>query len=100
MIVNAGFIIGFDSENNYSAKFLEECIQDAGICMAMVGKLYALLNTQLTRRLRSEGRLIEDDSVLRDVKKDIDQTTSGLNFITKRPIFKTIINNTLLAPTL
>lgn len=85
MIVNAGFIIGFDKENNQSAKFMKECIQESGICMAMVGKLYALPKTQLTKRLSSEGRLFEDDSILRDIKTDIDQTTSGLNFITIRP---------------
>jgi len=53
--------------------------------MAMVGKLYALPNTQLTKRLKREGRLFEDESILRDVKTDVDQTTSGLNFLTTRP---------------
>jgi hypothetical protein len=53
--------------------------------MAMVGKLYALPNTQLTKRLKSEKRLLENDSILRDVKRDVDQTTSGLNFLTLRP---------------
>jgi hypothetical protein len=60
------------------------CIQDSGICMAMIGLLYALPNTQLTRRLLSEDRLFHLSS--RTVSEaDIDQTTSGLNFVTKIP---------------
>ena len=85
MIVNAGFIIGFDTETDQTAENMIRCIQDSGICMAMLGKLYALPNTQLTRRLKREGRLFEDGSILRDTKTEIDQMTSGLNFITTRP---------------
>jgi hypothetical protein len=85
MIVNGGFIVGFDNESDRSAGHMIKCIQDSGICMAMVGKLYALPNTQLTRRLKKEKRLFEDDSILRDVNTDVDQTTSGLNFLTVRP---------------
>jgi hypothetical protein len=49
--------------------------------MAMISLLYALPNTQLTRRLASEGRLFQQAS--RSIgESDIDQTTSGLNFIT------------------
>jgi hypothetical protein len=62
-----------------------QCIQDSGICMAMVGKLYALPKTQLSKRLISENRLFDDDSILRDNTVDVDQTTSGLNFLTARP---------------
>ena len=58
MIVNAGFIIGFDNETNQTAENMIQCIQNSGICMAMVGKLYALPKTQLTRRLKREGRLL------------------------------------------
>ena len=85
MIVNGGFIIGFDKENDQTAENMIRCIQDSGICMAMVGKLYALPNTQLTRRLKREGRLFEDGSTLRDTSTEIDQMTSGLNFVTARP---------------
>jgi len=83
MIVNAGFIIGFDTETDQTAENMIRCIQDSGICMAMVGKLYALPETQLTRRLKKEGRLFENGSTLTDT--ELDQTTSGLNFITSRP---------------
>ncbi len=85
MIVNGGFIIGFDNESDQIAEHMIRCIQDSGICMAMLGKLYALPNTQLTRRLKREGRLFEEGSILRDTNIQIDQMTSGLNFITARP---------------
>jgi len=85
LIVNAGFIIGFDNETNQTAENMIKCIQDSGICMAMLGTLYALPNTQLTKRLKKEGRLFEDGSKLRDSNTEIDQMTSGLNFITARP---------------
>ena len=51
--------------------------------MAMVGRLYALPKTQLTKRLQLEGRLFENPSILTD--DVIDQTTSGPNFVTTRP---------------
>ena len=85
MIINAGFIIGFDNETDQTAENMIKCIQDSGICMAMLGTLYALPNTQLTRRLKREGRLFEDGSTLRETNTEIDQMTSGLNFITARP---------------
>jgi hypothetical protein len=50
----------------------------------MVGLLYALPNTQLTRRLEQEGRLHAGNDVA--VEDDYgDQCTSGLNFETLRP---------------
>ena len=81
IIVNAGFIIGFDSETERTAENMKRCIQDSGICMAMLGLLYALPQTQLTRRLHVEKRLFEIGSTVSD---EIDQMTSGLNFITVR----------------
>jgi radical SAM superfamily enzyme YgiQ (UPF0313 family) len=85
MIVNAGFIIGFDHESKDTSENMIKFIQESGICMAMLGKLYALPNTQLTRRLHKEGRLFEEGSILRNINTEIDQLTSGLNFITVRP---------------
>ncbi|MEN8194137.1 MAG: radical SAM protein, partial [Bacteroidota bacterium] len=84
MIVNGGFIIGFDNETDQTAENMIQCIQDSGICMAMVGKMYALPKTQLTRRLKREGRLFENDSELKE-STELDQMTSGLNFVTSRP---------------
>jgi hypothetical protein len=48
-----------------------------------VGLLYALPNTQLTRRLEKEGRL--HPHVEREDVKSADQCTMGLNFATLRP---------------
>jgi radical SAM superfamily enzyme YgiQ (UPF0313 family) len=81
VVSNGGYIIGFDSESRQIADNMIDSIQKSGICMAMIGLLYALPNTQLTRRLASEGRLFQQAS--RSIgESDIDQTTSGLNFRT------------------
>lgn len=85
MIVNAGFIIGFDEESEHIAENMIRCIQDSGIAMAMLGLLYALPNTQLSRRLRREGRFFENSALLKSDQTMIDQTTNGLNFLTNRP---------------
>ena len=85
MVVNAGFIIGFDNENGQTAKRMNEFIQDTGICVAMLGLMYALPNTKLTKRLQLEGRLFEEFSIFTDNKTQIDQASSGSNFITLRP---------------
>jgi len=85
MVINAGFIIGFDYESDQTTKKMIECIQNSGICTAMLGLLYALPNTQLTRRLKQEGRLFYESSTFTDNETQIDQASSGLNFITVRP---------------
>ncbi len=85
MVVNGGFIIGFDNETDQTAQKMVECIQESGICTAMLGLLYAIPNTQLTRRLKLEGRLFNEFSIFTDNKTQIDQASSGLNFITVRP---------------
>jgi radical SAM superfamily enzyme YgiQ (UPF0313 family) len=85
MVVNGGFIIGFDNEGDQTTKKMIECIQESGICVAMLGLLYALPNTQLTRRLKLEERLFNEFSIFTDNKTQIDQASSGLNFITGRP---------------
>ncbi len=83
MVVNAGYIMGFDNESPRTAEIMIHSIQNSGVCMAMIGTLYALPNTQLTRRLLKEKRLFDNSSNPCD--DDIDQLTSGLNFITTRP---------------
>ncbi len=83
IMVHGGFILGMDGEPPDIARNLIELIDDAGICMAMVGTLYALPNTQLERRLQREGRLFRRTAV--DPAGAIDQITSGLNFVTERP---------------
>lgn len=83
IFVNAGFIVGFDSERRSVAPEMNEFIERASIPVCMVGLLYALPNTRLARRLAAEGRLHPDhDRLLPD---EIDQCTSGLNFDLMRP---------------
>lgn len=91
IVVNGGYIIGFDTESPRIAENMITSIQNSGICMAMLGLLYALPNTQLTRRLEAEGRLFQN-AAKTITEFDIDQSTSGLNFITKKHRTE-IINN-------
>jgi radical SAM superfamily enzyme YgiQ (UPF0313 family) len=83
IMVTAGFIIGFDSERGSIAGPMADFIEDAAIPVAMVGLLSALPNTQMTRRLISEGRLHEGHDFHPDGKGD--QCVQGLNFQTVRP---------------
>ena len=83
MFVHAGFIVGFDTEKNAVADTMIDLIEDAAIPVCMVGLLYALPNTQLTRRLEREGRLYPEPAVV--PKGNVDQCTHGLNFDTLRP---------------
>jgi hypothetical protein len=101
-VSNGGYIIGFDYESRQIADNMIDSIQKSGICMAMISLLYALPNTQLTRRLASEGRLFQHASRSIGIS-DIDQTTSGLNFITlisRAEILKNFIRviNTIYEP--
>ena len=83
MFVNAGFILGFDSERGSVARGLIECIEATSIPVAMAGLLTALPTTQLTRRLAAAGRLPADFDVVPEGEGD--QCTGGLNFTTIRP---------------
>jgi radical SAM superfamily enzyme YgiQ (UPF0313 family) len=79
MMVIAGFIVGFDTEKSAVAETMVDCIEATSIPVAMVGLLTALPNTQLTRRLEREGRLLPL------LAGGGDQCSAGLNFITLRP---------------
>ena len=83
MFVTAGFIVGFDSEKGSIADAMVELIEEAAIPVAMVGLLYALPNTQLTRRLTQEGRLHPLPEIIPAGYGD--QCMLGLNFDTLRP---------------
>ena len=83
IFVNAGFIIGFDSEQGSVARGIIECIEEAAVPASMVGLLYALPNTQLTRRLTAEGRLHADHDL--QPEGESDQCTAGINFAPRRP---------------
>ncbi len=83
IFVNAGFIIGFDTERGSVAQSMADCIEAAGIPICMVGLLFALPGTKLIRRLEAEGRMNEEEA--RYGSDDADQCTSGINFRSLRP---------------
>jgi radical SAM superfamily enzyme YgiQ (UPF0313 family) len=58
MQVQAGFIIGFDSDTPSIFQRQIEFIQNSGIVTAMVGLLQAPFGTRLYQRLAREGRLL------------------------------------------
>lgn len=98
MVAFAGFILGLDGEKDGVDDLMIELIEDACINFAMVGLLVALPNTQLTRRLLRERRLLSMGGELIDSELEmftkggarnldstpIDQTIAGLNFRTQR----------------
>jgi radical SAM superfamily enzyme YgiQ (UPF0313 family) len=84
IFVNAGFIVGFDTEKASIADAMAECVEDTAIPACMIGLLYALPNTQLTRRLTTEGRLAANSERVGS-DDETDQCTAGLNFETLRP---------------
>ncbi len=101
--------MGFDNERKNMDKAMSGCVEDTGICMAMIGLLVALPNTQLTRRLLREKRLMSMQGEIleeatmdaRKIKNDmkdgiVDQTIAGFNFVTTRDrceIFRRISDN-------
>jgi radical SAM superfamily enzyme YgiQ (UPF0313 family) len=84
IFVNAGFIVGFDTEKASMAEAMAQCVEDTAIPACMIGMLYALPNTQLTRRLHAEGRLHVNNDLV-NIEDEADQCTAGLNFETLRP---------------
>ena len=58
MEVLAGFIVGFDNDPEDVFEQQIKFISESAIPMAMVGMLTALPETQLWRRLKTEGRLL------------------------------------------
>jgi radical SAM superfamily enzyme YgiQ (UPF0313 family) len=81
--VDAGFIVGFDNDPPSIFDRLSAFIQESGIVTAMVGLLNAPRGTKLSRRLASEGRLLEDISG--------DNTDFSINFIPKMNL-ETLMN--------
>lgn len=82
--VIGGFIVGFDEEKRTVAAGTTRLIEEAAIPVAMAGLLYALPDTQLSRRLEWEGRLHQVRIELGSLERG-DQCTAGLNFETSRP---------------
>jgi hypothetical protein len=85
IFVMAGLIIGFDSEKGSVGDGMIECIEETAIPVCMVGLLYALANTQLSRRLQREGRLYPEPDFTLTADVIGDQCGAGLNFATARP---------------
>lgn len=73
--VMAGFIVGFDNDPKDIFERQIEFIHESGIPLAMVGLLNALPDTQLWRRLKKEGRLLQ--------KSSGNNTDTSLNFVPK-----------------
>ncbi|KAF0221037.1 MAG: radical SAM domain-containing [Geobacteraceae bacterium] len=71
--VQAGFIVGFDSDPPSIFERQIRFIQESGIVTAMVGMLTALSGTKLYQRLHREGRLLGSTSG--------NNTAVALNFI-------------------
>lgn len=59
--INAGFIVGFDSDDKGIFDDQFKFIQENGITLAMVGMLQAIPRTPLYDRLKKDGRLVEED---------------------------------------
>jgi len=59
--INAGFIVGFDSDDKGIFEDQYRFIQENGITLAMVGMLQAIPKTPLYERLKKDGRLVEED---------------------------------------
>ena len=80
--ITAGFIVGFDGEDGSVFEAQRKFIQASGIGVAMVGLLQAIPHTQLSRRLKAEGRLIENLGV------SVNLTLEGINFIPSGEVTK------------
>ena len=75
MEVQAGFIVGFDSDPATIFREQIEFIQKSGIVTAMVGLLNAPRHTRLYERLQKENRIVEGFTG--------DNTDCSMNFIPK-----------------
>lgn len=73
--VQAGFIVGFDSDTTDIFTRMSRFINESGIVTSMVGILNAPKGSRLYKRLVSENRLIQDPTG--------DNTDFSLNFIPK-----------------
>ncbi|MCW8848352.1 MAG: DUF4070 domain-containing protein, partial [Melioribacteraceae bacterium] len=60
MEVQGGFIVGFDNDEPRIFEDLKNFIQQSGIVTAMVGLLNAPKGTKLQKRLKDEGRMLND----------------------------------------
>lgn len=84
--INAGFIVGFDSDDLQIFEDQYQFIQQNGITLAMVGMLQAIPTTPLYKRLKEEGRLFEEDANCNFIPKQMtrDQLRDGYWALVKR----------------
>jgi radical SAM superfamily enzyme YgiQ (UPF0313 family) len=80
IFVSAGFIVGFDTEDDSVTGAMVGLIEDAALPVCMVALLSALPSTQFTRRLEREGRLHRDYEIIH-----FSNLNFRLNFETRRP---------------
>lgn len=73
--VQAGFIVGFDTDTSKTFDNMIKFIQSSGIVTAMVGLLSALPETQLFKRLHDTGRILKNPTG--------NNTDMSINFIPK-----------------
>lgn len=83
LIVNGGFIMGFDNDPPAIFERIIEFIQRSGIVSAMVGLLNAPRGTRLYQRLAKENRLLKEATG--------NNTDFSINFIPKMN-YKTLID--------
>ncbi len=69
--INAGFIVGFDSDDLGIFEDQFKFIQENGITLAMVGMLQAIPRTPLYARLKKDNRLVEEDPSCNFVPKQM-----------------------------
>jgi radical SAM superfamily enzyme YgiQ (UPF0313 family) len=84
--INAGFIVGFDSDDQGIFDDQFRFIQDNGITLAMVGMLQAIPTTPLYERLEREGRLVMEDPNCNFVPLQMtrDELVNGYQDLVKR----------------
>jgi radical SAM superfamily enzyme YgiQ (UPF0313 family) len=90
MFVTAGFIVGFDTEEVSMADAMVDFIEASAIPVSMVGLLYALPNTQLTRRLEATGRLHPGHDIA--TPETGDQCIAAMNFEPLRPLREILLD--------
>jgi radical SAM superfamily enzyme YgiQ (UPF0313 family) len=76
--VLAGFIVGFDSDDQTIFERQREFIERAAIAWAMAGMLQAPPTTPLYDRMKAEGRLIEDNETISNFSAPNFRTTMPL----------------------
>lgn len=96
LFLTAGFVLGFDNEPEDAADSILACAKENALPVAMVSLLTAAPLAQMTRRLATEGRLMDLAGNLIGVDQPfemrtaecadsiLDQTSVGLNFATTR----------------